>query len=202
MSHQKSNSGLFWGAILILIGVLFLLDNFYYIDFGDIIATYWPLILVAIGIKIIMDKRRDKDIIDDINSGEQESTTFGSSGTDFVSESNIFGDINLKLTSGKFRGGSINNVFGDIKLDISEVKLAEGVTRISISGVFGDITLVTPKDIPLTLRGSAVAGDIAARGNKKDGLFPNMNYSDRGYEQAKSRLDIRSSIVFGSITVF
>ena len=53
MPQRRSNSGMFWGAILILIGVLFLLDNFYFLDFGDLIHDFWPLILIAIGVAIL-----------------------------------------------------------------------------------------------------------------------------------------------------
>jgi len=53
MSRKKQES-LFWGIILLLIGVLFLLDNMgVEIDLWDIIGDYWPLILIAIGVKNI-----------------------------------------------------------------------------------------------------------------------------------------------------
>ena len=203
MSHSGRNSGLFWGGMFILVGVLFLLDNFYILDFGDIVSTYWPLILVAIGIKIIMDKRRhysnEVEVLEAPGSAPHEGEKRIANG---LSESNVFGDVDLRFTSENFRGGSINNVFGDIKLDISEVKLQQGTTRIFISGVFGDITVVTPKNITFRAKTSAVAGDISIRGSKKDGLFPKLEHDEGNYEQAGEKLYIQSSIVFGSITVF
>lgn len=49
--HKRRN---FFGAILIIIGVLFLADNFLpRFDFGD----YWPLILIAIGAALILNSR-------------------------------------------------------------------------------------------------------------------------------------------------
>jgi hypothetical protein len=53
MSRKKQES-LFWGLVLLLVGVLFLLDNFGVdIDVWDIIGDYWPLILIGIGAKNI-----------------------------------------------------------------------------------------------------------------------------------------------------
>jgi predicted membrane protein len=199
---QRSSSGLFWGFILILFGVLFLLDNFYILDFGDIIRTFWPLILVAIGIKIIWDKRRART---DWESGEEvvvESEGPQKRDSGSFSESSVFGDVNLQLGAQEFRGGSVSNVFGDIKLDISQTKLKEGITRLYISGVFGDITLVTAKDTALHVRAKCTAGDVAIRGEKKEGLFPSLERSDAGYEEADSKLYIQCSSVFGSTTVF
>jgi putative Mn2+ efflux pump MntP len=53
MSKRKQES-LFWGIVLLIIGVLFLVDNLgFNIDIWDIIGDYWPIILIAIGIKNI-----------------------------------------------------------------------------------------------------------------------------------------------------
>ncbi|MGE5343034.1 MAG: LiaI-LiaF-like domain-containing protein [Candidatus Omnitrophota bacterium] len=53
MSRRKQEY-LFWGIILLVIGVLFMLDNLGVdISLWDILATYWPLILIAIGAKNI-----------------------------------------------------------------------------------------------------------------------------------------------------
>jgi hypothetical protein len=53
MSRKKQES-LFWGVILLLVGVLFMLDNFgVNIDLWDVIGDFWPTILIAIGLKNI-----------------------------------------------------------------------------------------------------------------------------------------------------
>ncbi len=51
MPSQRHSSGrIFWGLVLILLGVLFLLDQMGRVDFGDLISSWWPLILVAAGL--------------------------------------------------------------------------------------------------------------------------------------------------------
>lgn len=203
MSQSGRNSGWFWGALLILLGVLFLLDNFYMLDFGEVVSTYWPLILVAIGIKILLDKRRQRDELDadEVYLEDSDNKSEGG-GADSLSESNVFGDIDLRSTSENFRGGSVNNVFGDVKIDLASVKLSQEITKLFVSGIFGDITIVTPKDIPLKTKSNAVAGDITVRGEKREGLFPNMTREDSNYTSAANKLDIQCSIVFGSINIF
>src|SRR3989304_3646535 len=50
----KRNSHRIWlGGILILLGFLFLLDQTRVLDFGDFISTWWPLILIVVGLNII-----------------------------------------------------------------------------------------------------------------------------------------------------
>jgi predicted membrane protein len=186
----------------VLLGGLFLLDNFYIIDFGDVVSTFWPLILIAIGVKILLDKKRDSARKDFVSGVDPVDTSgFEESSRDRISESNVFGDINLKIDSKSFTGGSINNVFGDIRVDLSGISLTQEITKLNISGVFGDVTIDLPDSIVLNARSNCVAGDISIRGNRKDGLFPNLSYQDDGYVEAKQKIDLQCSIVFGSINI-
>ena len=58
------------GAVLILLGVLFLIDRYFDIDFGDL----WPFILIAIGLWLIFRDRiktpfdQDRNNLNDPNS--------------------------------------------------------------------------------------------------------------------------------------
>ena len=45
---KKQRSALAWGIILIVIGLIFILDNFN-IDVWDILARLWPLALIVWG---------------------------------------------------------------------------------------------------------------------------------------------------------
>ena len=45
-------------GILIIIGILLLLDNVFYISFGGIIGDWWPMILVIIGIVSLSKSKR------------------------------------------------------------------------------------------------------------------------------------------------
>jgi phage shock protein PspC (stress-responsive transcriptional regulator) len=54
--YHRKKRGSIAGMVLIIIGVLFLLDNFFpRFDFGD----YWPLILIAIGAGLLMRSRNN-----------------------------------------------------------------------------------------------------------------------------------------------
>ena len=56
VDEARSNKKVFGGTILILLGILFLLDNLLpRFDFGD----YWPIILIAVGLGIIIKASRN-----------------------------------------------------------------------------------------------------------------------------------------------
>ncbi len=45
---------IFWGIILIALGVVLLLANFEVIDYGALL-DYWPVVLVVVGVKLVAD---------------------------------------------------------------------------------------------------------------------------------------------------
>ncbi len=57
---MKNDSRFFWGVLLLLVGLLFLADTtgfFRYVNFNAwyIIGTFWPLILVFLGIRVLLN---------------------------------------------------------------------------------------------------------------------------------------------------
>jgi predicted membrane protein len=54
MSAQKTQGRIFWGILLIFLGVLFLLDQMGKLDFGDLVGRYWPVIFILIGVSILL----------------------------------------------------------------------------------------------------------------------------------------------------
>ena len=56
-STSSTRHRFLWGILLIFIGLLFLFNNFDLFDIGDFIGTFWPLILIVIGVKIILGRK-------------------------------------------------------------------------------------------------------------------------------------------------
>ena len=55
MSQLREYQGrIFSGLLIIAVGVIFLLANMDKLDFGDFISTYWPMILILIGISHLL----------------------------------------------------------------------------------------------------------------------------------------------------
>ncbi|HSA95251.1 MAG TPA: DUF5668 domain-containing protein [Acidobacteriota bacterium] len=54
MSEHKAQGRIFWGIILIFLGVLFLLDQMNKLDFGDLVGRYWPVIFILLGVSILL----------------------------------------------------------------------------------------------------------------------------------------------------
>lgn len=47
-----------FGIVLILMGVIFLLESFGVVAFHDLLHSYWPVILIVFGIYILLKNRK------------------------------------------------------------------------------------------------------------------------------------------------
>jgi predicted membrane protein len=201
--RQRSNS-IFWGVILILLGILWMFDNLGYIDFWDFVESYWPVILIIIGISIILKNRATK-IYEQPEAEMHHSTTARGVKMNIESEklnySNIFGDVVLDITSQHFYGGSVSNVFGDIEIDLTKTHIESGEKILHINGVFGDIDIAVSKDLPVAVYGNITFGDIKILGEKRSGISQQLNYKSPNYDQSDKKIKIYISQVFGDIKV-
>jgi len=201
MASENKSSGMVWGAILILIGVLFLFQNFDMLDIGDIISTFWPLVLVAIGLKILYDRKsKNEDDFDSIKDTVQ-STSEDKVSSDNISRTNVFGDLNITIDSKKFSGGSLSNVFGDVRIDLSKAEVIDNNCKLYVNDVFGSVYVKLPNSVQVKIKANSVAGELNIKDETHDGLFGNIKKEDAGYSETAKRIFVSTSIVFGSITV-
>lgn len=54
MPEIVKSGSVFWGAVLLVLGAILLLANFDVIDY-DTVFDFWPVVIVVIGIKLIID---------------------------------------------------------------------------------------------------------------------------------------------------
>ena len=195
------NSRLLWGGIMILFGVLFLFDNLDVLDFGEVMKNFWPLILVAVGVKIILSRKATANV--DLSSAGSEAnfSTSPAYSTDYLSENRFIGDAHLQINSKAFQGGTASNFIGDVTLDLSGIMLAEGQRNLTVSGFIGDVTLVAPKNVPYAIHASLTIGDLVMFGRKEGGFGLTRVYKSADFDAAITRLNIRVSFFIGDIKI-
>ena len=188
--------------ILITLGILFLLDNLGFASFGDIISTYWPVILILIGVRIFFryGGSQSQPYPDDhhtvVTGIIQESSA------SLLHSSNVFGDVDMKITSKEFHGGSVSNTFGDMNIDLSEMQLADGEQLLKIDGVFGDLHVLVPKDMEIFVTAHSLFGDVRVLGNVKSGIGQELSQSTPGFGGSAKRLRLYCNQVFGDVRVW
>jgi predicted membrane protein len=143
--------------ILIIIGTFFIIprivkaypDLFPNFD-GNFTHIYWPLLLIAAGIIIILGKvllpqwgcsewkhQHHKYVSSDYKWD-------GSKGN--FSKNSVFADGKHIVLDPEFKGGELNAVFGGITLDLRKTNLPVGETGLEVNAVFGGVTILVPND--------------------------------------------------------
>lgn len=206
---SASQRSLWPGLILLILGILFLLDNLEVASFGHIVRTYWPLILIIIGTSILFRRR-----LPALESHEPQfgSTASASSDTarasqsetssDTISETSVFGNISVKSVSKNFRGGTLSTVFGSIDVNLTSAELAPGEQHLGANSVFGSVHITLPKDIGLYVRSSCLFGDMTIMNQKRGGIASEIVFKSDNYDTAAKKLNISASQVFGDIKIW
>ncbi|MDZ7859255.1 MAG: LiaF-related protein [Candidatus Krumholzibacteriota bacterium] len=181
------------GIILIIIGVLFLLNNFGIADIGRNIWNLWPLLLIWWGFTKL--RNRGKRTEEDINFQVFGDATI-SSHSPYIRRSSAFGNIRIKVENRDFAGGGMSSIFGKISIDLREVYEVTGYGQLDIHSVFGDIVIRLREDMPYELKGNAVFGSLYVPGGEKS---RSVEYRSAGSEEAGDKLVIKISQIFGDI---
>jgi lia operon protein LiaF len=221
MNSYKSAWTIGFGLFFVFIGALILLDNLNILYFRTVWSFFWPFLLIMIGLVLVLRKKEPRpeeekeiNISDETTTSEfansenesepekKSSTSDNSNRTTIVNDnyqSHYFGNIDYSSADKDFQGLNISNIFGDVYIDISQVDFEAGEKIVNISGIFGSIKVKLPKEIPAKFIGSAIAGSVKFRDKDKDGLLVSLNSETLDFDDAKKRILIRTSIIFGDI---
>lgn len=140
------------GGILSGAGILFLIPRvFPGVHFHSGIVL--PIILIALGIYIIFNKRK---------RDEAHSFHFKSEiNKDKIDDVAIFGGGTKIISSDNFKGGNITAIFGGSEINLINCKLAEGDNVIDVLTIFGGTTIIVPKEWNIVVNVTSILGGFS-----------------------------------------
>ncbi len=174
------NVGSFTGLI---IGVLLLAAHYVTIR-----INYWgliiPIILIAIGLKIIFQgfRRRTIDIEPAVHI-EGQTSDYGPGRTSY---SAIFSGNSIKVTD-RFIGADLNAIFGSLTLDLRDAVIDSNV-EITATAVFGGIDIYVPSGVQIKVNNVPIFGGVS---------FKTRHSSDSG----AYTIYLNSTTMFGGIDI-
>jgi hypothetical protein len=185
---QKSLWTVAFGILLILIGFLALLDSLDLICFWPTLGKFWPLILVALGIWLLLRRTY-------FYSGDRPSIREGKK------YSKAFGDLKIDAKDMDPHGLDAEMGFGDIELNLTKASFSDRENVINLALGFGDIKVWVPGELKVSATGTCGAGDVDILGKRDDGLGNKVDYQDEGYQGAQKKLRIIAKLGFGDIRI-
>src|SRR5258708_32971286 len=92
-----------WGAMLLTLGVFFLLNSLGVAHFSW--GAFWPVILIAVGVVSLVSARQARNLTEALKNESSDPLTM-------LNESAIFGVVQKRLGGKDFRGGQLQALFG------------------------------------------------------------------------------------------
>lgn len=173
----------FWGALLSLAGIYFLLVNL------DAIAPFspaviFPAILILIGLAIFLPDGGRYVVT---GAGPQGPAQDGGEG--FIVSNVVFSADERIITGARFTGAKISAVFGGVNLDLSGFEDCSEPCVITMSVVFGGCQLRLPPGVRVSTDGLVCAlGGVEHKGASS--------------ADATRTIQINGSITFGGLELY
>ena len=166
--------GIFWGVLLIVVGVWFLVRNSLPVHI-PIARVIIAVVLIYAGIRVLVLRPVVKD-----------------SNTVVFSEST--------LTYSPSHGRDYNIIFSSGLVDFSDVTLSAGGVKTEVNVVFGNGTLRINPSQPVRVNMSSAFGTVDSP-NGRSVAFGDAVYTTPSYRDGAPALEIHATAVFGKLSI-
>jgi predicted membrane protein len=173
---MKMGIGLFWGLILIAIGLSIIFKVVFGISIFRIIIA---VVFILIGIKILLGRSA-------INISEKDSDV-------------IFNE--RKYTEFPLTSTEYNTIFGKSVYDFSEASIpVDSGISLKFNAIFGHTEIYLPPGLPVKIKGEAVFGAVKLP-NDNTAVFGDARYDSEHDSTISKFVNIQASAVFGNIEI-
>jgi predicted membrane protein len=170
-----------WGAVVLVVGTLFLLGNFNIVRFDW--SQMWPLVIILVGGSMIwnsvLGQRRRSDIPDSAATMNAYA---------------IFSGIERRITTKDFRFGRVSAVFGGVELDFHEADMEGDRAELEVNAIFGGAEIRVPENWRVESQSQVIFGGLSDETR-------NANRTGDATAPGIKILVISGTITFGGVEV-
>ena len=189
---------IFTGALLIVVGGLWLLDVIDVIELRA--AMVLPVVLAVIGLALIIGS------FDGPHTGLIVAGVFVTLAVVAVAAippdafNGGIGERNIRVTNQANLADQYNVGLGELTLDLSDLTMTEPAEIEATVGA-GDLTIMLPPGVPVDIDASAGAGQIDLFGEIDNGISVSDTYTSDGFDSATVTLTLELDVAAGNIKV-
>lgn len=192
-ASKKKGKFLFWGGIILACSSIFKLVTFRFL----LVA-----ILIHFVIQFGQSKKNPKKIDPIIQEPNHEKTNEAIIRTKPLFENILFGKQKTPEHSFEWNDINIQAGIGDTVIDFSYTVLPKGETVVFIRNFIGNIRVLVPYEIELSIHHSVIAGSTTIFGIQDSRMVNQvLHVQTPGYEHAVQKIKIFTSLAVGSLEV-
>ncbi len=173
------DSGLFWGLLLIILGLSLILKVVFHIDF-PVVKLLIAFFFIYLGIKVLF--------------GNFGVSLFKGGPHDVA-----FGEASYKDIIQPAKEYHV--VFGKGNFDFRNIQLPDsGELEVKVSTVFGASEIILNAATPVRIKADAAfSGTQLPNGNSA--VFGTVNYESENFDESKPHLLLKTEVVFGGVDI-
>ncbi len=171
---------MFWGILLIVIGVLMIIKHVFGLDL-PVFKILLGLFFIYLGVKTIFGGFHLT-----VDSKATENTA-------------IFSEADFQFPSSE-NSNDYQTIFGKGRLDLTKVDLSNGDVKIDLDAVFGKLTVIVDPKTPLVVKVNSAFGKVQLP-TKDKVTFGEYTYESESAKTATAKLILTTSAVFGSLKI-
>ncbi len=190
------------GAILVVLGAVWLLQVAGVFDFP--LRALTPLALIGVGIGLVAGSRRGSytglivlgvvlTLLLMVGSSDREDD----SGRFWLSPSVTH--FERPLESSELRPYRIDT--GRLTVDLTELRLDERTYKVSARVGAGQLVVVVPEGVPIRVNARSGVGNVDIAGDEASGIGADEDFEAPGFDEARPRFDLHLRVGVGSIRV-
>jgi predicted membrane protein len=165
---MRNRGPLFIGSLLVIFGIVLLLGNIFQIN---IWALCWPTGLILVGVWLLLRPR-------------------------FALPSTV---VNIRFIEDEKRYGvwQVGNeefwsFICNVRLDLTQANTPSGETTYHMYGFIGDIDILAPKDVGLSISSNAFITSARINGQKGDSFLVPATYTSENYASLERKIHLET----------
>ena len=172
-------SGIFWGGILIIIGLITILNTF--LPFSiPIMRLLFAFLLIYWGMTMLTGNRCS-----------YKKNKYSS----FCTEDTIIIENDMSQEHREY-----NTAFGKRIIDLTNIDLSSQNKSLDIDTVFGETIIYIKAETPISIQARASFGSVTFPDGTQTG-FGKQTYTTPSYTNSAYHIDLKANAVFGSIRI-
>jgi hypothetical protein len=185
VGHLFTPSNRTWGGILIVVGVVFQLNNLgiTHLRFADM----WPLAIIAVGLMLMWGALKPPF--------EAKGRVDGADGADVLEAVAIFGGTERRIKSQTFKGGRATSIFGGVELDFRDANIDGDEATLEITCIFGGVEIRVPDTWNVHSRSIPVLGGYSDKTGPSSSPPPDPSGPRR------KTLIVTGTVIFGGVEI-
>jgi lia operon protein LiaF len=162
------------GYLLVGIGTLILLGN----SFSIVLA----IIFLSLGFFYLKSKKMHTD-------------------KTYMQKQKILDSIRLGREPWILRSSSIWYMIGETHIDLTLAILEQKETTLIIQGIIGDLDIIVPEDIGVSVTSSVMFGQITVAQNRETGIINKLAWQSPNFERSEHRVKLVISYIVGDVDI-